>query len=146
MLKYLLVAIIITLLLVVKIFKNKISKNIFSILKISLIVLLLETTLFNINSYRLDFLKSKPIGFFEKALSSRTSLTTGNTQYIYLDDLNCKVKSIYIELEGLEEDEVVNYDIFYSDASTLDRYLATKTYCQTVEKTKYTVVSLSRRL
>lgn len=146
MLKYLLVAIIITLLLVVKIFKNKISKNIFSILKISLIVLLLETTLFNINSYRLDFLKSKPTGFFEKALSSRTSLTTGNTQYIYLDDLNCKVKSIYLELEGLEEDEVVNYDIFYSDASTSDRYLATKTYCQTVENTKYTVVSLSRRL
>jgi len=68
---------------------------------------------------------------------------TNGTQYVSIDNLNIKVKSIYIELSGIEENEIVEYDLFYSDDSTTTRYLASKDYCQDVEKTKYSTVSLS---
>ncbi len=146
MLKYFFVAIIVTLLFVAKIFKNKLSKNKFFILKAVLIVLLIEVTIFNINSYRTDFGNLKVLGVFGDELEEKINITNDNTQYIYLSNLDTKVKSIYVELEGLEEDETVDYDIFYSDESTSDRYLASKTYCEGVEKTKYSVISLSRKM
>ena len=69
-----------------------------------------------------------------------------NSQYISIENLNFKVKSIYLEMDGLEKNQVVDYDIYYSDNSTSNRYLATKNYFQDVEKTKYTCISLSRKL
>lgn len=146
MLKYFFAAIIIFLVFVVNVIKNKIYKNILFILKMVLIVLFLEVTVFNINSYRTDFGKQKYIDFYGNDLEEKINLTTEETQYIFIDNLNTKVKSIYLELGKLEDDEVVDYDIFYSDKSTSERYLASKTYCQDVDKTKYSVVSLSRRL
>lgn len=79
-------------------------------------------------------------------LSEKVSFTTDNTQYIFIENINAKVKSIYLELENLEEYQSVDYDIFYSDKSTSNRYLASKNYCQDVEKTKYSCIALSRRL
>ena len=146
MLKYFLAAILLILLFLVNVIKDKVNKNILFILKTILIVLFLEVTVFNINSYRTDFGKQKYIDFYGNDLEKRISLTTDETQYIFLDNLNTKVKSIYLELGKLEDDEIVDYDIFYSDRSTSMRYLASKTYCQDVDKTKYSVVSLSRRL
>ena len=146
MLKYLLTALIITLIVIANLIKNKISKNKFFILKTILIVLFLEVTVFNINSYRTDFVDTKILGTFGDKLQEKTNLTTNGTQYIYLGDIQEKVSSIYLELDGLEEDETVEYDIFYSDESTSDRYLASKTYCENVEKTKYSVISLSRKM
>ena len=146
MLKYFLAAILLILLFLVNVIKDKVNKNILFILKTILIVLFLEVTVFNINSYRTDFGKQKYIDFYGNDLEKRISLTTDETQYIFLDNLNTKVKSIYLELGKLEDDEIVDYDIFYSDRSTSMKYLASKTYCQDVDKTKYSVVSLSRRL
>ena len=54
-----------------------------------------------------------------------------------------KVKSIYIRLENLEENQVVDYDIYYADESTSNRYLASKNYFQDLEKTKYATIALS---
>ena len=66
MLKYLLAAIIVFIFLIINIFKNKISKNKLFIFKTVLIVLFLEVTIFNINSYRTDFGNTKVLGFFRR--------------------------------------------------------------------------------
>lgn len=66
MLKYLLAAIIVFIFLIINIFKNKISKNKLFIFKTVLIVLFLEVTIFNINSYRTDFGNTKILGFFRR--------------------------------------------------------------------------------
>lgn len=146
MLKYFFSAILLILLFLVNVIKDKVNKNILFILKTILIVLFLEVTVFNINSYRTDFGKQKYIDFYGDDLQNNISLTNNETQYIFLDNIDAKVKSIYLELDKLEDDEIVDYDIFYSDRSTSMRYLASKTYCQDVDKTKYCVISLSRRL
>lgn len=143
MLKYLLTAAIIILLIVANILKNKLSKNKLFIFRTILIVLLLETTVFNINSYRTDLGSFKIKQFAGKELQEIVSNTLDGTQYISIENLDMKVKSIYLELDGLEEKQVVGYDIFYSDASTSNRYLASKEYFQDVEKTKYSTISLS---
>ena len=114
-----------------------------NIIKIVLIVLILECTIFNINFYRSFFGNYEYKEFLKADLEKSTIVTDSKTQYISIDDLNIKVKSIYIELGELEENEVVDYDLIYSDSSTTTRYLATKNYCQDVEKTKYSTVSLS---
>ena len=61
-----------------------------------------------------------------------------------LDNLDCRVNSIYIKLENESDRKNVNYDIFYSDETTVSRYLASKTYNENVDKTKYSSIELSR--
>ena len=147
MLKYFLAILIILALFVVKYMKEKLSKDVFFILKTILIVLFVEVTVFNINSYRTDFGNLKCLNFYGNDLNENVIQKSNNSQYISLKDLNTEVKSIYLELKGLEEKEVVDYEIFYSDNTTSEsRFLATKTYCQDVDKTKYSVISLSRKL
>lgn len=63
MLKYILAIVIIALVFILNLFKEKISKNKLFILKTIFIVLFLEVTVFNINSYRTDFGKLKYIGY-----------------------------------------------------------------------------------
>lgn len=146
MLKYIFAAIIVFLLFIVNVMKNKMSRDYLFILKTVFIVLLLEVTVFNINSYRTDFGSLKYEYFYEDTIHENTNITTDNTQYVFLKDINTRVKSVYVELSGLDENQVVDYDIFYSDSSTSNRFLASKNYCQDVDKTKYSTISLSRRL
>lgn len=146
MIKYIIAAIIVTLLFIANILKNKISKDALFILKTVLIVAFLEITVFNINSYRTDFGRQKYIEFSEKEIAEMTSLTTENTQYVVIDNINQKIKSVYLKLESLKENQVVDYDMFYADKSTSNRYLASKSYYDGVEKTKYSTISLSRKL
>ena len=147
MLKYFLTITIILLFIILRnIKKIKSNTDISFILKTVLIVLFLEVTVFNINSYRTDFGSIKYMRFYGNELSEKIEERTDDTQYISLDNLNTKVKSIYLELSGLEKNQVVDYDIFYSDKGTSNRYLASKNYCQDVDKTKYSAISLSRKL
>ena len=147
MLKYFLTITIILLFIILRnIKKIKSNTDISFILKTVLIVLFLEVTVFNINSYRTDFGSIKYMRFYGNELSEKIEERTDDTQYISLDNLNTKVKSIYLELSDLEENQVIDYDVFYSDKSTSNRYLASKNYCQDVDKTKYFVISLSRKL
>ena len=99
MLKYLFALIIILILLYMKFAKPAISSGILFVLKTILIVLFLEVTIFNINSYRTDFGKTKLIGYYGEELKQKITKTDDNTFYINLDNLNTKVKSIYLELE-----------------------------------------------
>ena len=146
MLKYLFAAIIIIVLVIVNVLRNKISKDTLFVLKTVLIVILLEVTVFNINSYRTDLGNLKYTEFTGDELKEITLNTLEDTKYVSIENLNTKVKSIYLELSNLEENQVIDYDITYADESTSNRYLASKNYCQDVEKTKYSTISLSRRL
>jgi len=146
MLKYCLIAILTSLLVIIHILKNKLSNHNIFIMKMIVVIALLEVTLFNINTYRADLGNGKYLQFSREDLTKITSMTLENTQYISMDNLNTKVKTIYLKLEGLEENQVIDYDIYYADQSTSKRYLASKNYCEEVEKTKYAVISLSRRL
>lgn len=146
MLKYIGVIIISICLWLIHFLKKRIPKNIIWILRTICIVALLEITIFNINAYRTDFGKLEYKKLSEKELEKRVVNTVEGTKYISIEDLNIKVKSIYIELEDLEENQVVDYDIYYSDKSTSNRYLASKSYFPEVEKTKYSAISLSREL
>ena len=146
MLKYFLAIFVVFFLLLLNIFENKFSKKILFTLKSILTVLLFEITIFNINSYRVDLGNFKYTSFSGKNLTKRIENTFEGDQYISIEDLNMKVKSIYIKIDKLDEDKIINYDIYYSDDSTSNRYLASKEYCQGVEKTKYSTISLSRKL
>ena len=122
------------------------------LLKTFLWVLFLEVTVFNINSYRMDFSNSQEMIFDKEKLKSRISIDTDGNQEINLDNLNCKVDSIYIKLNNTktqieygELDKNVNYEIYYSDETTVFRYLTSKVYNDTINKTKYSSVQLSRK-
>ena len=146
MLKYIFAAIITTLLFVVNILRDKLSKDTLFILRTVFIILLLEVTIFNINSYRTDFGNLEYMQLVKDEISEITNYTTDNTQYVSIENIDKKVKSVYIELDNLEKNQIVEYDLYYSDRSTSNRYLASKSYFQDVEKTKYSTISLSRRL
>lgn len=67
---------------------------------------------------------------------------TGNT-LISLPNLKFKVKTIFFELENLEQSETLDYEIFYSDDTTIGRSLCFRTYNDFVPKTKYVATFLS---
>ena len=95
MLKYLLAIAIILLFIILKsINKLKNKVGILFILKTILIVLFLEVTVFNINSYRTDLGKLKYIDFYGDELNQRIEERTDGSRYINLDNLNTKIKSI----------------------------------------------------
>lgn len=138
MLKYILAAFLILVLCVLNKVKNK---SYFFILKTIVIVCFLEVTIFNINSYRTDFGNLKYIEFLNDEI--KPNILQDGSQYVSLENLNTKVKSIYLKLKNVEKNQIIDYDIYYSDRSTSNRYLASKNYCEYVEKTKYSVISLS---
>ena len=97
MLKYILSAIIVIILIVVNVLKNKISKDILLIVRTVLVILLLETTIFNINSYRVDLGNLKHINFSEGEISEMTNLTPENTQYISIENINFLLEKNYCQ-------------------------------------------------
>ena len=122
--------------------KLKIGKWAKFIIISTLIVLLLEVTLFNIKFYRTIFNKNE-----EKIYLSQDfeSLHENGCYIVYLTELNTEVKSIFIEMEGCDSNKTIDYDIFYSDETSNNRFLATKSYDADVENTKYTTMELSRK-
>lgn len=96
-----------------------------------LIAIFLELTIFNIKSYRI--------------LSNRNELdySFNNIQgEIAINDINEEVRTVFVEIDGIK-DKTLDYTIKYSDDTTIDRTLCTKTYYDGNEKTKYTTVFLS---
>ena len=144
MLKYLIAVVLLIVLLILEFFKSKISKKIIYFLKPILIVILLEVTIFNINSYRTDLGNLKYIELNKQDIEKNIQITDEDTQCLVIDNIDLKIKSIYLKLDNLAKNQVVDYNIYYSDESTSTRFLSTKSYCQDVEKTKYSVVSFSR--
>lgn len=143
--KFAISAILIVLIVIIQILrkKEKLNNKKSTIFSIVLIVLFLEFTIFNINSYRMNFSKAPSLEYERENLNEIASVSTDGYILISLTDLNLDVKTIYLELENMEEIDVVDYEIFYSDDTTIGRALGSKTYNDFVPKTKYSSIYLS---
>ena len=113
--------------------KDKISKKIANILKIIIISLFIEFTIFNIKSYRFLFDFDKKEATYTQ---DQIEVNKDKTDYI-LKNLE-KVKTIYIETNGNDK---IEYNIKYTDAAVSNNYLSPKKYIEEFEPSKYTAVS-----
>lgn len=147
MFKYYFVAFICLFIILVKILerKNVLKNDISFVIKAILIILLLELTIFNINSYKIDFSNTQEFVYKNNVLSKITYLVTDGTQEVCLKDINSEVKTIFIELNNIKSKDTVEYEIYYGDDTTNCSFLATKIYNDEVSKTKYSAISLSRK-
>lgn len=111
------------------------KKNLFIIL---LIVVILELTLFNINSYRVLNNNSKK----EYAKEDLEYVYTDEDEiYIKIDNINTEIKTLHIELNTLEE---VDYQVLYTDATSSGlKELPSKKYVDSYERSKYIPCYLS---
>jgi len=142
--KYILIAFLIIVLFIISVLKKKevLTKNKAFVLKSAIIIFILECSIFNIHSYVMDFSKAQKQEYSDDKLENCINVLDDGTQFFLVDNLDSKVDTIYLEVEGLEENNLVDYDIGYSDDTTEGRTLARKTYCDDVQKTKYTTVHL----
>ena len=124
--------------------KGKIKQNLNFVIKAILIIILLELTVFNINYYRMSYSRVQEIRYEESYINDETTMSSGQKK-VTLKDINEKVKSIHVQLKNVKEEKNIEYEIRYSDDTTVNRSLAKKIYNEGVEKTKYTVINLSRR-
>lgn len=109
------------------------------LLIILLIVVMLELTLFNINSYRVLSSNSK----LEYAKDDFKNVYTDEEDEIYIeiDNINTEIKTIHLELNTLKN---VDYQVFYTDATSSSlKDLPKKKYIGTSEKSKYIPCYLS---
>ena len=108
------------------------------LLIILLIVVMLELTLFNVNSYRVLSSNSK----IEYAKENLEAINTAEDEiYIEIDNINTEVKTIHLELNTLEN---VDYQVFYTDATSSKlKDLPKKKYIMTSEKSQYIPCYLS---
>lgn len=108
------------------------------LLIIFLIVVMLEITLFNINSYRVlnNDLKKE---FFEQDFLYYN--TENGTTYIEIENINCEVKTVHIEL-GIEGN--VAYRVLYADETSSNlKDVPEKEYVSEYENSKYIPMYLS---
>lgn len=113
--------------------KDKISEKVASILKIIIISLFIEFTIFNIKSYRFLFDFDKKEATYTQ---DQIEINSDKTDYS-LKNLE-KVKTIYIETNGNDK---IEYNIKYTDAAVSNNYLSPKKYIEELEPSKYTAVS-----
>ena len=113
--------------------KDKISEKVANILKIIIISLFIEFTIFNIKSYRFLFDFDKKEATYTQ---DQIEVNKDKTDYI-LKNLE-KVKTIYIETNGNDK---IEYNIKYTDAAVSNNYLSPKKYIEEFEPSKYTAVS-----
>lgn len=108
------------------------------LLIIFLIVVILELTLFNVNSYRVLNNDSKK-EFFEKDFLYYN--TEDVITYIEIENIDCEVKTVHIEL-GIEGN--VAYRVLYADETTSNlKEMPIKEYISEYENSKYIPVYLS---
>ena len=101
--KFAISAILIVLIVIIQILrkKEKLNNKKSTIFSIVLIVLFLEFTIFNINSYRMNFSKAPSLEYERENLNEIASVSTDGYILISLTDLNLDVKTIYLELENI---------------------------------------------
>lgn len=112
-------------------------------LKIFLFITLIEITVFNINYYRVFFSGTQEMKYNQTDIE--TYKDKDGNQIVKIDGINSKVKSIFLQLKNVYYKQCIDYEIYYSDETTIERSLGKKTYNQGSIKTKYTVIGLSRK-
>ena len=115
------------------------KKDIKNIIIIFIITLVLELTVFNINSYRV--LTSKNSRFFDK--DDLNYIVDENETLVEISNVNEEVKTVHIEVKDVD---FIEYNFLYTDETT--SFLAetpTKTYIQDLNNSKYIATYLSRK-
>lgn len=142
--------------------EQKLTKQKYYILKIILITIMCELTIFNINSYRIDFSKyeKKDISISEcktKNLlyNNENGLYVMEEDYAYItaNNLNCEIGTVYFNAiipdkerkENVKNTEnALKYSIMYTDITSQNyRELPSKYLVNSIEKSKYTTCFLS---
>lgn len=120
--------------------KEKIHDKYTIFFKSILIAIFLEFTIFNINSYRLDFSKNQSYTYSAEEIKNNTTNDQEGYSTVILDNLDLDVKTIKVEF-NLER--AIQYQICYSDNTTQGRYLPAKDYLKSVESSQYTATYFS---
>lgn len=108
------------------------------LLKILLIVIILEVSIFNFNSYRV--LSNKDKKEFSKKDITYLQTEEGVT-FVKISNVNSEIKTLHIELNNAD---VVNYEFLYTDeTSSMLTGTPVKTYVETLENSKYMPCYLS---
>lgn len=117
------------------------NKHVRNIGIIFVIVIILELTIFNINSYRV--LNSKKSRTFSGEKIS--TIETEKDTFLYsIYDINEEIKTIHIKLKN--DDITTTYEISCSDETSENPYqLPHKVYISDFESSKYIATFLSRK-
>ena len=114
------------------------KKDLRNIVIILIILLVLELTIFNINSYRV--LNSKNSVTFGKDDFQYVENDEGIT-YIQIHNINREIKTVHIEVKNME---YVPYEFLYTDETSQSlQNTPSKMYIQSLENSKYIATYLS---
>ena len=144
--KYICISIILIACVVANVFNRKKKFALYGFISVILISLLLEFTIFNVKSYRLDFSKNNKYDYNYNNLNENIMEYSDGTKYINISNIDDEIKTIYVEFENVKENEYIDYQIIYGDETTSRRGLPSKQYTPSVENTKYTAVFLSGKV
>ena len=122
------------------------------ILKVIIITIICELTIFNINSYRTAFSKYEQKEYFIDELKLKnlsynkeksSFVMKEENAYLIIDDLNCKVGTVYINASA-EDKNAIEYSVMYSDETTKNyREMPSKYLVNSIERSKYITCFLS---
>lgn len=104
-----------------------------------MIVLVLELTIFNFQSYRV--LNSKNSKTFQE--NNFMYIQNDDVTIVEIPNINTEIKTVHVEVDNYEN---VNYEFLYTD-ETSSNYTGTpaKTYIEELTNSKYIVTYLSRK-
>lgn len=116
------------------------KKHIKNIIIIFIIIIILELTIFNVNSYRiLNSEKSKTYNKKDFNCIEKDEFIT----LIEIPNINEEIKTLNIEVENYN---VVDYKLLYTDETTAEYLeLPVKTYVDDLQNSKYIATFLSRK-
>ena len=116
--------------------KEKLSNNWSMILKVIVISLFIEMTIFNVKSYRFIF----DFNHKEKAYSQNEFQANSSKTEYTIEDAG-KVKTIFLELP--KNTDEVEYWVKYTDDAVTNKVFASKNYFDRIEESKYMSVSFA---
>ena len=126
------------------------------VLIVILITVILELTVFNINSYRMIFSKyeQKDVLINECKLENLIYNKETDTYdmkdkdaYIFIDNVNCKIATIYLDASiagNIYIEDSLKYSVLYTDETSKNyRELPVKYFVNSINKSKYVTCYLS---
>ena len=148
----LIVSIFLLILLYLK--KKKVPQHTYMILKIVLIVILLESTIFNMNSYRTMFknYEKKEYNFDNLNIENleyneeKDTYTATDTNWysVEIDNINTEIATLKINAESVNVIDAIEYYVLYTDKTSANyRGFETRSIMKNNDKSRYSTYFLS---
>lgn len=117
------------------------KNNIIDIAIIFMVVLTLELTVFNLNSYRV--LSSKKAKTFTENDFQYSYNEDDNITLVEISNVNTQIKTVHLEVENWNN---IVYEFLYTDETTAELTgTPSKTYIDELKNSKYIATYLSRK-